>query len=844
MIRPSVAVCLLAWTGTSFAPPAAQAEPNHTRFLDGLRERQLFELAEKYCKDELAKLLPVEAARVELAIELIRTYCGHAVHADPAHRQELWQQARAAAAEQLRQAPDHPRAVLLRFADALTPLAAGELARQELEFGVALPERQAEALAALREATALLEALDAELTREIPLRRRTSPRAGELSADGLFALQQQVTHQLARAQKNRALLFAAGSDDRLALLLAAAETLQRPLAQLPREDPLAAAVQLDLAECQRLLGHFDEAGELAVTLERAGVAPQTRQRARAELIRIAIGQNQPAAVQRLLEQDLSSEGPTSSELALARFEACLHLARAARAGSLRPKPEAAAVRPLSAAELAKQYEAEAAELARSLEEAHGAYWGRRAGQLLAIDRPRGGAGSSSAELLARTADGLLLKGNAAEAIAAYDEAAAAARTESDLNAAFELAYKAALVQQRRKDNAAAATRLRILAKSLATHEQAPAVHLLAAWNAAQLSREDASRSENYRELLREHLATFPHSPTVNQARLWLGRWHQAQGAWPEAVDAYAGIAAESEHFPAAVQALARCWPAELAALSAAGQQPQDRAAEAIEFFRSASETVPAASLTATELILAWQPERARDAEILLDRALAGAVDEPPAWRTAAQAQRIAAIASQPGRADDALAKLQNAEATPGEMFAVLQFLSTPNLASPRRAEVAKVQLALVAALAPRRNQLSPAEQTELDCLHADALAAVGRSDEAIALAAALAKANPNRGSIQERYAELLLASEAKDNWKTGLDRWRLVASRTKPRTAAWYRAKYSVAEAQVKLGDRAGAATLLQFVLETPPGLKGTEWEARYQALLEQCSRKEPINSP
>ena len=44
-----------------------------------------------------------------------------------------------------------------------------------------------------------------------------------------------------------------------------------------------------------------------------------------------------------------------------------------------------------------------------------------------------------------------------------------------------------------------------------------------------------------------------------------------------------------------------------------------------------------------------------------------------------------------------------------------------------------------------------------------------------------------------------------------------------------------IAVAQSKLDERSAAATLLRYILETPPGLKGTEWETRYQELLKKC---------
>ena len=71
-----------------------------------------------------------------------------------------------------------------------------------------------------------------------------------------------------------------------------------------------------------------------------------------------------------------------------------------------------------------------------------------------------------------------------------------------------------------------------------------------------------------------------------------------------------------------------------------------------------------------------------------------------------------------------------------------------------------------------------------------------------------------------------------------LDQWRLIASRSQPRAPRWIQAKYSVALAQFKLGDRDGAATLLQYILETPPGLTGSPWEAKYNDLLRQCQAR------
>ena len=750
------------------ASSTAGAESDDARFLAGLRERQLFGLAETYCRDKLQRTGAQDAAQASLTIELIRTLAGHAANGKPEEREALWSEARQAAAEFMRRTPPHPRAILVRLQDALTPLAIGELARQEFEAGALPAQRLDPALAALREATNLLEVLDRELTREIPLRRRAPPAQGGLSADELFSLQQHVQHQLARAQRNRALLFERGSDDRVALLSAAALTLQRPLTQLSADEPLLAQIQLDLAQCQRLLGRLDEAGQLAAALDHEGTPPVIRLRARAELVRLAIAQVNPAAIQRLLDEGRGEAGESSAELDFAFLEAQLTLARLASEG----KWPLASAKP--AAENSKEYQDQAAETAELLEEEHGPYWGRRADQLLVTSLPRG-SGRGNLQLLARTADSLYVKGEMGQAIAAYDEASAQARADGELNAAFDLAYKAALAEQGRKKHVEAANRLRILSKSFATHAQAPPAHLLAAWNAAQVASANPAAVNSYATILREHLNTWPAADTGPQARVWLGKLKELQAAWEEAIEAYDGVPRSSPHFHAAIAGLARAWPARLAELAAAGKPTAEAAAEAIQSLKSAlvddanklpeqwTETDRAIALAAAELIARYQPSDAAQAVELLEAAMHQADEAPAQWKAAANLTLTLAAAELPARRGEALASL-----------------------------------------------------------------------------AKLARDDPDNAAIQEKYADLLLAAGDAASLKLALDRWRIIASRSKPRTPRWHKAKYSVALAQYRLNDRAGAATLLKYLLETPPGLKGTEWEARCTDLLHQCEKKNP----
>ncbi|HEX5105030.1 MAG TPA: hypothetical protein VFV87_14520 [Pirellulaceae bacterium] len=757
----SLAVVLV---GAMLALPAiVWAESSDARFLDGLRQRQLFELAEEYCSYRLARSVANGPIQADLSIELIRTLALHATNVPPAERDGPWAKARSVAAEFAARKPPHPRAILVRLQDALTPLAQGELARQELEAGALTDDRLEQARAALRESRKLFDELSQELAREIPFRRRTAPEKGELSADQLFNLQQHVQYQLARAQRNQALLFAKGSDDRLALLLAAVETLQGLMSQIAADEPLMPQVQLDLSECQRLLGRLAEAEEIAGTLDREGVPPAVRLRARAELLRSAIAEEDLSAIQKLLALGREVDGEAAADLDFAWFEAFLAQARLASEGmrAAGPKP---------AAEVSKQFQDQAAAAADFLEESYGPYWGRRANQLLIASLPRGGRGN--VQLLARAADSLYLKGEFEQAIAAYDEAAAQARQSSDLAASFDLAYKAALIEQKRERHAQAAQRLRILSKSFATHAQAAPAHLLAAWNAAQAARDNAAAADSYAAILREHLATWPAAESADQARIWLGKIEESQSNWADATEAYSGVPRSSPHFAAAAVGLARCWPKRLAGLSSAGKPTAGVADEAIQALQRAlldpenrlpqtwTESDRAVALALAELIVGYQPASSADAVKILEAA-SNTSDATAEWKAAAQIPLVLALANQPVRREEAVA-------------------------------------------------------------------ALGR----------LAKENPNSGAIQERYADLLLAAHDAASLQQALERWRVIASRSQPRTERWYKAKLSIAQAQYLLGEKHEAAVLLHYLLETQPSLKGTAWETAYRELLGKCEAR------
>lgn len=819
---------------TLFATSFAAADSRDGQLIAGLRERRLFELAEKYCQDRLQTPALDEVSRAELTTEFLRTLALHAIHESPAERAPRFQQAHDAAAEFLR--TKSPRGVLVQLQDALTWLAEGELAAAEFRAGVIPAAELDRALTPLRTASTALENIDKQLTKELPLLRRRALQPGELSADELFSLQQHVLHQWARVARIRGELYPAKSADRIALVQQAQEILKTPLAQLVPEEPLADQVRLELAISERLLGNLPQAAELLTLLDQDPKAAEVRLKARAERVRTALDARNLQAALQLQQQGRTIAGRTSPDLDLAWLETYIAAWQAAQQQMK--------------ADDAKAWQDQAAAMAKFLQQSHGAYWGRRGDQLL-VHALGGSAGGAGAAVLARTADNFYRQQDFDQAAATYEKAAEQAFAGGDPNTGFELAFKGALVQQQRQQFADAARRLRAVSVKELNHAQAPVAHLQAALNTAQEVRRNPQAADSYVAILQEHLKTWPEEESSAQAALWLGQWHAAKQDHRAAFAAYAATPRNSAKLNEAVPAAAAAAKAWFASLTESGKSPSAELQPVVSFFQQVlfgsenrlperwTQAHREAALAIAELRLAYDPNAAAEVESLLSAALQSTNEPPAAWLQEASLQRVLALAVLPGRERDAQAAIQQlAGASPEQLLAGVDRLSKIGATSPPNLKtvVARLQLQTIALLDPRRNQLQPAERVTLDRVRAEGLLLSGKRDEAVKLYAQLAKENADNGPIQEGYGDALLLGNDKPSLEQALDQWRRIASRSKPRTPRWCKAKYNIALAHYRLGDKPAAAQLLQYTLEAPPGLKDTGWEQAYRDLLKHAA--------
>lgn len=816
-------VCLLL----ILIPHDAMSADEDARFVAGLRERRLFALAEAYCNERLANSQPAEIERIELTVELVRTYAEHALNSRGGERELLWQRASDVAAPF--NESDQPRTVLVRVQDALALLARGELAQMESEVASQADAALTAARETLRQASTSLTAIDRELSETIPIRRRNPLRPNELSAEELTSLQNHVRYQLARTYKNQAMCFPANSSDRTASLTAAVDQLEQPLLQLAPGQSLYVDLRLEQIACLRLLQDTDGAAGYLRALSDGELSPREQLQVRAERIRWHLARGEAAEALKVVTEGRKIADMTLSELDFAFLDTYVSLWKSAADNRDQKETD--------------RWRDKSLTTAKFVEQEHGLYWARRAEILLV--RIGAGSGDGSVEILRRTADDLYRKGNLDDAVAAYDKAAAAAPDQS-----FELAYKAALILQQQKRHAEAAKRFQQLALAQQSHPYAANSHLLAIANTRQASAAAGKWLDAYPELLREHLVNWPGGDSASTAAFWLGEFETGSRSWREAIEAYAQVKPNSEHFASSVNQLGVCWLMRLDELRAADQSIDEvlKQAEAAvtQNILDANGQVPVEwSPAAREAVIALASIRLQygeggfgDTEKLLKAAIDGLPKPGGDWRVAANALLVGMIARQPGRETDAREVLkQVGAASTSQLLDLFQQLAKiMELGGGSvRLDLAKLVIDVAARLDSQRAVLDAAQSLAVDRGLAKALAATGDAPAARELFARLAKDHSSNAAIQEEYAQFLLDGDDVSSWQPALDQWRRVAAGTRPRTDRWFRAKYSVALAQYKLSDKDGAAKLIHY-LQATEDLSQSELEQEFSELLTRCT--------
>lgn len=808
-------------------------------FLAGLRERGLHQLARRYCQQRLKRtdLSPVE--RAELTMELSRTLAELAASSPPEQREPLWKESLEVVERFAAEQPGNPRLLLVRFQAALVVLARGELARQESQFVADGQPLLEEARLQLRTAIKQLRQIADEVQGLLRISRAAGgATAGHLSADELLALDRTATFELARALRNQALCYPAGSADRTNSLLQAIKLLD-PLVRSELDDSLRFRSAVDLCVCHRLAGDLAAAKDQIDVLLRQQLPPAAALRVRAEQIRIALDASRLDDALQVLSAGRVIDGQTSAELDLAWLEAYLAAWRAAATENNHPA--------------AADYQAKIAQMLEIIQSLYSPYWKRRA-DLLVAGSVRAAPERVDLAMLIRAAESAFRGGRLDDALADYDRAAELAAAEGLAQRAFELRYIAAAIEHQRNRNLSAMDRYRRLALDNADNPKAPEAHLLAIHHAARIAKQQPETVERFASLLEEHIKLWPQATSADDARRRLAQLRQLERDWPAAIALLKQIRRDVPDYPAVLQTVESCYRSWAAEGKPGGRSRAELMREAALWFQQVAADVPKqpnkqpgpaeqfAVLAAARAFLDESLGDYQAARQMLTTALAAGESAPAEWTTTAKTLLVLALAGcgDTAEASRILGHLDSAHSE--QLLATIEGLSrlAAGASHPLRKQLADVQLQALDKVLRSGRQPEKQQRLRIERLRAQALADAGRTEEALRAFRALLDAGSDDLQLQQSMAEALLSRGDAESLRQSLALWRTVEKKSPPGSSRWFDAQYAIATINERLGDPEQAIRLINFLERLYPQMGGPEMKAKFAELRRRCQQSTP----
>ncbi len=833
-------VLVAAWP----IPGRATEQSLTAKYFDGLRSRQLYEIAELYGREQLQRddLLPEE--RLEFTVELSRTLADHAMRAANAQLQgELWTEAHSVLNALIQQNP--PQELLLKFQMAQLDALRGQSLRYQYQlapYDTVLRDEAAERLRLAVEQLRTLNRTAAELLKQ---------PGDATSPDELTGLIVQANQWEATALLDLAIVLPDESPDRAVALLDAARRLE----ELPKTSSgpghiNTAEVHLLYARCQRLQGNFQQALDALSQFSKAGTNSPLADRATAERIRTLLDMGRTDEAAKLLDDFAIAGRELPGELAFLNVRV-LSEQRKKAVGAGEANTAAGLL------ELIRQQ-------AEKVQKETGGYWGARAAVLAELDQESAQFGPELA-LSMRGARALYSHGKVLAAIEQYGNAAASAFAAGQRDLAFDLAFTRGSLQLRAKQYDVAARAFGELYEKFPNNPRAADASLLHAFALGQVynARRTKSHREAYTEALEQHRAKFAEHKTAAAATWMLAELEEQRLQTTVALDLYTSIPADHPRGAAAQVAVARCYEKILSRLRTLGRPTEDWRDKAVrdlrkflpdpsDSSRQLTETQCAIATYLAKIYLHASPPDFSAADAVLTRVFdaypadATADQSPQLRKVMAQAMqlRVVSLAGQ-NRLQEAGELLdQLSETSPGEMLGILNGLSKlVDVAGDDAAqEVGRLQLQAVEKLEARRDQLTPAQAKRLDQCRAQAYEALGRIEEAIALYESLRKAFPKDREVQNSLGEVLIRCGTRRCLNQAAQLWARVEGSYKSGTPEWLNARYYRALTAFELGDDDGCHKLLGIAAQLYPELGGPELKSKYTELRERLDARRAKN--
>jgi len=843
-------------------------------FLQGLRQRHLYHLAECYCKDKLLRGDLSLPERAILTSELIVTLNEWGMETEDSNeRQSRWQEAISVAEAFYRRFPTSDWRFIVALMDLKYRITVASAIREEMQLGTAYTEAISDASFLDEIRSILRKTINALKDREAELQevfRR--PKSWSGNDDGSvfqeqqwLSLEKHLQFELARGFAELARTYPAKSEDHTAGMVEAARRLE-VLSQLPLDHPLGVPSRLALARILRELGDGARAIDILKGLAEEKLSLDERFALRAELIRLALATQQKEELDKLLAMGRLIEGKTAAQLDNAFLEAFLEKWKDARANN---------------SDEARAWEAKIREILNGLRQNGPAFWARRA-ELLVTRQIAGNQVHQDIDMNVYLAENAYRAKRWEEALAAFDRARKAAEQQGNPVRALQLGLAAAAIEHERERHQEAWRRYQDLYRSFSDQEGAKDAAELAIFHVGQLAKENPTEFlPLYQQELENYLRMWPQSEFACQAALYLGKIHNHFGHRIDAAN-YLLLSLESW-----LQHVASLEPQKRESAPIAPDTPSQSQTSQYSVIQTVSELE-----TVTARILQDESQRPDTRQRLRELA-----QHLATWAKQARAHapeqdwslRVASIAAQlllkgendPHSADAVLKQflpepldtIDHLDVTVKARSITLKLecdawlnQSNDNAQTVRfmREMPIEARLTVLEDFGTRLSELPPQvrkrlalslahicedlpkewssvpapRRPQLGLAYSYVLMASDNESAALSWLRQLAAEFPDAADIQEEYALLLARQDRMDLRQEALERFRAIAQGTPEGSPRWFRAKYMTAWLLIQLGQPERALEMIRVLEAIHPELGGDALRDRFRRLRALCENQ------
>ena len=761
----------------------------------GLRDRELFDLAESHCSNFLQRENLTPSDHASIAIERIRIKTAQARTAED--RESVWQAVDQVATTFFTSQDDNPKSVLVGLQQSLAHVSFASRMQQELEARIGDERQRTLGLQQLALARNSLDRTRQETINTLQAQANQTITADMLTSEQLRNLKTNLEYQQAVVNLTSAQLADASTEagklDRIDSLGRVPDQLASVRGAVAQSSELWWRTWIQEAVCRRMLGEHNKAKRILDSLGGNGRPKSVDAMLLREKVELSIAVGDSGQMQQLADDATKQRHDPETEVALIRLFVA--------AGDIDS----------------------ASKLVSKVAISYGPWWARRSDiALLSGSDKSTSAGnaavkSASSGLLFEAAENAEKNGDLDAAADGYLAVAESQFSEGDRSAGLATTVRAALVFEKQKQHSRAAEVLLKPARAYRNEESSPSIFLRGCWN---LSR---AESPQYVAELEAMIRTWPLSKSTDQARYWLSASQLSKKKYADTFKTLLGVQPGFQQTAAAISLARSAARRQLTATQSAGRPTRILAGRLNDdwslFFDSRLKpNQPAVAIAMAELSLGWAAE---DQAKTLQRMIG--VDDLPAAKGNLEFQYLVALLDQ----QQSAARMAQAESLPFDGPTVERVLRLINRMKGS-AQLGEIKLRIASDALSKIKVDDAKLKRRFHSAQASALVTLGRQGEAEAIYREMTKADPKNQTAIVELARLLDGEQA-------LQAWRKVAARTAAHSKIWYESKLNIARLLHETGKSPEAVKMLKYIKAVPPGWEKSDFKPAFEKLLREC---------